>query len=146
MKRSFPSIVALCAVFLTAGFLLGQNKPATPGAPKQQKLALVATLNGVKANQEFQSNVQLLQAQRQAALELTNAVSKETDAKKKKDLQAQLDVLIAKLKENNAAMEKAYGFSLSRNYTIEIEKANVYMLVTDEEAAKVEAAQKQQKK
>jgi hypothetical protein len=43
-------------------------------------------------------------------------------------------------------MEKAYGFSLSRNYTIEIEKANVYMIVTDEEAAKIEAAQKQQKK
>ena len=49
---------------------------------------------------------------------------------------------MAKLNENNDAMRKAYGFSLDRNYTLEIEKAHVYMLVTEEEAAKLEAAEK----
>jgi uncharacterized protein YlxW (UPF0749 family) len=147
MKRSLLSVVALSAVFLTAGFVLGQTKAAAPApAPKQQKVVLVRTLNTVKEVQEFQANVQMLQAQRQAAQELANAVAKETDAKKKKDLQTRLDAVLAKLNENNAAMEKAYGFSITRNYTLEIEKANVYMLVTDEEAAKIEAAQKHQKK
>ena len=42
-------------------------------------------------------------------------------------------------------MQKAYGFSLSRNYTMEIETAHIYMQVTDEEAARVDAASKVKK-
>jgi len=146
MKRNTLTLLALGAVLLTAGFALGQaqTSPAA-AAPKQQKLFKVATLNGVKANQEFQSNVQLLQAQRQAAIELNAAMEKEKDAKKKKELKAQVDAVVAKLNENNAAMLKTYGFSLTRNYTIEIETANIYMMVTDEEAAKLEAEQKKKK-
>ena len=78
------------------------------------------------------------EAQRQAAVELNSAVEKEKDAAKKKELKAQFDALVTKLNENNEAMRKAYGFSLDRNYTIEIEKAHVYMLVTDEEAARID--------
>jgi hypothetical protein len=39
-------------------------------------------------------------------------------------------------------MRKTYGFSIDRNYTVVIETAHVYMFVTDEEAAKIEAAAK----
>lgn len=144
MKRSILHLLALSAAFMAAGFALGQTKTAapTPAAPKQQKLVKVATLNGVQANKEFQSNLQLVQAQRQAALALTETMEKEKDAKKKKDLKTQLDAAMAKLNENNAAMQKAYGFSLTRNYTMEIETSHIYLLVSDEEAAKIEQEQK----
>jgi len=64
------------------------------------------------------------------------------DAAKKKELKTQFDAVLTKLNENNETMRKAYGFSLDRNYIVEIEKAHVYMLVTEEEATKIEAAEK----
>lgn len=148
MKRHTLNLVALGAVLLTAGFALGQSQTAAPApaaAPKTQKLVLVRTLDGVKANQDFQHDVQIMQSERQNAVDLTTAVEKEKDAKKKKDLKAQLDTLMTKLKTDDAAMQKAYGFSITRNYSMEVEKSNIYMLVSDEEAAKIEQAQKAQK-
>lgn len=145
MKRNLLRILALSASLVTAGNLFGQN-PGTPAAASaQQKLVRIATLNGTDANREFQANVQLLQTQRQAAVELNAAMEKEKDAKKKKEIKTQLDQLLAKLNDNNAKMQKAYGFSLTRNYVVEIEKANIYLLVTDEEAATIEKAEKAKK-
>ena len=145
MKRHILPLLALGAVFLTAGSAFGQTpSPASAAgtAAKPQKLVRIATLNTVKDVQEFQNNVQFLQAQRQAAVDLGAKMEKEKDAKKKQEMKTQFDALMLKLNENNAAMNKVYGFSLTRNYTLEIEKANIYMLVTDEEAAKIEQAQK----
>jgi hypothetical protein len=56
-------------------------------------------------------------------------------------LKVKLDELFAKLNEDNQKMIQAYGFSLDRSYTVAVEKADVYMLVSDEEAAKFEQAQ-----
>jgi hypothetical protein len=112
---------------------------------KQQKLARVSTLNSIKANQEFNRNVQLMQAKRQRAAQLKTALDAEKDAKKKKDLQKQLDAAMKDLNENNQKMVKAYGFSLNRNYVLVVEKAHVYMQVSDDEAKKIEANAKEKK-
>lgn len=137
MIKTSLRVLLLSATVLSAS--LWAAEPAA--APKQQKLLKVCTLNTAQANKEFQANVQLVQAQRQLAIEANAAYEKETDAKKKKDLKEKLDALLAKLNENNQKMIKTYGFSLERSYTVSIEKADVYMLVTDEEAAKIEKAQ-----
>jgi uncharacterized FlaG/YvyC family protein len=137
---TFILAASLCAPCLLRSQTV--SKPVTVSPPaKPQRLVQIATLNTVEANREFQANVQVLQAQRQAAIELNATMGKEKDAKKKKEVQAQLDSLMAKLNENNDKMRKAYGFSLDRNYTLVIEKAHIYMFVTDEEAAKYEQAQ-----
>ena len=115
---------------------------ATPAAtPKQQKLLKVCSLSSAQSFQEFQANVQVMQNQRQLVIEANTAYEKETDATKKKGLKLKLDELLAKLNENNQLMIKTYGFSLDRAYTVSVEKADVYMVVTDEEAAKIEKAQ-----
>ena len=137
MIKTSLRVLLLSATVLSAS--LWAAEPAA--APKQQKLLKVCTLNTAQANKEFQANVQLVQAQRQLAIEANAAYEKETDAKKKKDLKEKLDALLAKLNENNQKMIKTYGFSLERSYTVSIEKSDVYMLVTDEEAAKIEKAQ-----
>lgn len=135
-------ILAVAASLLTAGYVAGQANAGKPAAAaKPQKLVRVATLNSVQANREFQTNVQLVQAQRQAAVELNAAVEKESNAAKKKELKKKYDELVARLTENNAKMQKIYGFSLTRNYTLEIETAHIYMLVSDDEAAKIEKGQ-----
>lgn len=145
MNRTPLRLLALGAALLAGGYALGQGQSksaAAPQEPKQQKLVRVATLNTIDANREFQANVQLMQAQRQAAVELNATMDREKDAKKKAELKKQLDELIAKLNDNNERMQKAYGFSLTRNYTMVIEKSHIYMFVSDEEAAKIEQAEK----
>ena len=153
MKRRILTLVALSASILTAATACGQNKDkagkagaTAPAAatPPPTKLVRVATLENAQANREFTANVQLVQAQRQAAVELQGAIGKEKDAKKKAELQKQLDAVMKKLNENNELMFKTYGFSINRNYIMEVERANIYLQVTDEEAAKLEQAAKAQ--
>ena len=114
--------------------------PAAP-TPKQQKLLKVCSISTAQGFQEFQANVQVVQTQRQQVIEANTAYEKEANATKKKELKVKLDEMLAKLNENNQKMIKTYGFSLERSYTVSVEKADVYMLVTDEEAAKIEKAQ-----
>ena len=73
-------------------------------------------------------------------MELNTAIEREKDAAKQKELKGRLEALMTKLNENNALMRKTYGFSLDRNYSVVIEKAHVYMFVTEEEAAQLEQA------
>lgn len=146
MKKSTLLTVALTGSLLAALSFAADTKkaapaPAAPAAPQQQKLVRVATLKSIEANREFQNNVQVLQAQRQQAVELNSALEKETNAAKKKELKAKVDELMAKLNENNEKMVKAYGFSLNRNYSMIVETSHIYMFVTDEEAAKFEKDQ-----
>lgn len=133
-------LTLLAPLSLLAATLPAAQPAAKADAPKAQKLVQVSTLNTIEANREFQANVQLLQAQRQAAVELNTAIEREKDAAKQKELKARLDALMTKLNENNALMRKTYGFSLDRNYSVVIEKAHVYMFVTEEEAAQLEQA------
>lgn len=148
MKKSIVAVLGLSACLLVSGLIAADSKKAAdtkkaaaPAAEKPQKLVRVSTLKTVEANREFQANVQVMQAQRQAAVELNAAHDKETNATKKKEIKVKLDEALAKLNENNQKMVKAYGFSLDRNYTLVIETAHVYMFVSDEEAAKIEKEQ-----
>jgi hypothetical protein len=150
MKRTTLVTLALGASLLTGGYLLGQSQskspaPATNASGQQMKLVRVATLRTAEANREFQNNVQVLQNQRKAALDLQAAIEKEKDAKKKAELKSQFDAVMAKLNENNQLMLKTYGFSIDRNYVLEIEVSNIYLLVTEEEAAKIEKAEAEKK-
>ena len=109
-----------------------------PAQPAPQKLIRVSSLNTVQANQEFDRNVRLLQAQRERAVQLANAIETAQTDEAKSGLQQELDALMEKLNENNKKMVQAYGFSLTRNYTRVIETSHIYMFVTDEEAARYE--------
>lgn len=147
MNRSLYCFLAFGAALVSGSVLLGQGQPKSPASspaaqPSQQKMIRVATLNTVEANREFQENVQLLQVQRQAAIDLNAALEREKDAKKKADLKKKFDELMGQLNKNNDAMQKHYGFSLNRNYTMVVEKSHIYMLVSNEEAAAFEKAQK----
>ena len=67
-------LLTLLAPFSLLAATLSAAQPAAKAdAPKAQKLVQVSTLNTIEANREFQANVQLLQAQRQAAVELNTA-------------------------------------------------------------------------
>lgn len=144
MKRNLPLILILTVAAIGAGYLIAQNKsaPAAAAPAPETKRIHVASLTTVEANREFQRNVQVMQAMRQSVMQLNAELQKTTDAAKKKELQAKIEEEMKRLNDNNAKMQQAYGFSLTRNYTLEVEKAHIYMHVTEEEAARFEAAQK----
>ena len=150
MNKTTIRVLLLSASMLTASLWAADSvtfpgstpTPApTPATPKQQKLLKVCSISTAQGFQEFQANVQVVQTQRQQVIEANTAYEKEANATKKKELKVKLDEMLAKLNENNQKMIKTYGFSLERSYTVSVEKADVYMLVTDEEAAKIEKAQ-----
>ncbi|MFA6960448.1 MAG: hypothetical protein WC205_06845 [Opitutaceae bacterium] len=141
MTKTSLRVLLLSASILSASLWAAEPAATTAAAPKQQKLLKVCSLNTAQGYQEFMSNVQLVQTQRKEAIEANAAYEKETNASKKKELKTKLDALLAKLNENNQKMIKTYGFSLERAYTVSIQKADVYMQVSDEEAAKIEKAQ-----
>jgi len=115
-----------------------QQQAATV-SPNNQRYVRVATINGIDANNEFQRNVDLVQAQRRLAINLNDQISLATSSETRAALQEQYDQAFAKLNENNRKMLKTYGYSLNRNYVRVIDKSQIFMSVSDEEAAKFEA-------
>lgn len=136
--------VALAAGLAGFGIATAQNtnlqiqQPTAPARPQMTKLAKVATLETVEANQQFQRNVQIMQAQRQAVINLKNQLDAARPADKAK-LQADFDAAVAKLNADNQTMANTYGYSLMRDYTLVVERSHIYMFVTDEEATRIEA-------
>lgn len=140
MKSTLSTSLIACILF---GFQLSSS--AAP-AKKTEKIVRVCTLNSIKANQEFNRNVSLMKLQRQNIINLKAELDKTTDKAKKKELQKKIDVALAKLNENNKKMYKTYGFTLQRNYILVPEKTHIYMVVSDAEAKKIEAALKKKEK
>lgn len=103
------------------------------------KFAHIATISGVAENNIFRQNVQLVQAQRQRLAQLQQAKEQTKEADAKAKLEEEFKKSEETLVKNNNDMAKTYGFSLVRNYVMEIEEAKLYMAVTDEEFAKQKA-------
>jgi hypothetical protein len=142
MTQTSLRLLALSAS-LTAGTLSAAESVSVPAAPtpKQQKVVQVSNLNSAEEYLQFQNNVQVMQNEKQAYIEANAIYEKEKDPAKKKEMKAKLDQMLAKLSDDNQKMFKVYGFSLERNYTVVIDKARVFMLVSDEEFAKIEKDQ-----
>ena len=143
-------VIAVIALTLgtAAGFVLGQTNrtkhssgAAAAPSESQQMLARVATLYSIAANSEFQRNVQIMQAERQRVVNLMSELEKSTNPTDRRELQRQVDEAMAKLNDDNRKMVEAYGFSLNRNYTLVVERAHIFMFVSPEEAAEIEARQ-----
>lgn len=135
---------SLAVVFAPA--VAKEGKQTEKPAPAQQKLVKVSTLGSVEANQEFQRNVQIMQAQRQRVMQLQAQLEQTQTKALKKGLKKELEAATKKLNEDNKKMAETYGFSLNRNYVLVVEKAHVYMAVSPEEAVKIEAETKKKAK
>jgi hypothetical protein len=101
----------------------------------------IAAIEGVAANDIFRQNVQLVQVQRNRLIQLKQALERQglKDEDKAK-LQEEFNKSEETLKKNNEEMVKLYGFSLMRNYLLEIEESQLYTVLTDEEVAKLPGA------
>ncbi len=122
------------------------NEPSTPvgpappsavaiPAPPVSELVKLATIEGKAANDEFTRNVQVLQAQRQEVVRLTQGMATVHAGKDREALQEQIVATVKKLDADNRVMAKSYGYSLLRNYTRVPEKSEVFLVLTADEIA-----------
>ncbi|MDR2429703.1 MAG: hypothetical protein LBD14_02180 [Puniceicoccales bacterium] len=107
-----------------------------------QKLVLVATIKTVAANREFQNNVNVVQKQRNFAVELKQRLDQAFTSAEKAAIQKKLDETLKSLDSNNALMVKTYGFSLMRKYVLSFAKTRLYTPLTDEEYEKTSPEEK----
>jgi uncharacterized membrane protein YhiD involved in acid resistance len=115
-------------------------KPDTIKTIEGKVYLYIATIEGVEANDVFRQNVQLVQTQRQRLVQikqaLDNASTKEEEkAKLKEEFDKSEDVL----KKNNEEMVKNYGFSLMRNYLLDVEESQLYTALNDDEVKNIDA-------
>lgn len=145
IKRK-PLFLALLA--LITGYPLVAEEQATAASsseasPKEKYIRLL-TLDSIESNQAFRQSIQKLTAQRQRILQLTHQLPNETDSKKKTSLGKRLEAEIQVFDALNQKLKKTYGFSFDEPYIQDIEKAYLYLFLTEEEAAQLEASKQKE--
>ena len=101
------------------------------------KFRLIAVIPGVEENNNFRRNVQLVQAQRNQLIQMKKADETATGEQKAK-LEEEIKKAEETLIKNNEEMTKRYGFSLARDYLMEVEESKLYTLVNEEQFLKAE--------
>jgi hypothetical protein len=99
----------------------------------------VVTINTVAANQQFQSNVQIMQDFRQQIMNASKSIELETDETKKAEAQQQLEQALEKLNTNNTKMVELYGYSLERDYEYTMDISDLYLELSRKEISELEA-------
>ena len=100
-------------------------------------LISVCTLNTADAVQGYQKDVARVQTVRDEAISLQAAVTASETSADKAYAQGKLDVVMDQLKALNVAMFDAYGFSINRNYTMQIDKSSLFVWASESELANV---------
>ncbi|MDR2862482.1 MAG: hypothetical protein LBV54_01195 [Puniceicoccales bacterium] len=145
----YPCLIA--AALLAAGSMQAQTRPTTAPAPAPassaaatadepefielngQRYALISSIKTIAANKEFQDNINIVQQQRNILIDFHRRKEAAFTTPEKEALQQRIDEMLKKLDENNATMAKVYGFSLLRNYLLQIIKSRVLLQLTDSE-------------
>ncbi len=114
-----------------------ETKPEDLLVKENDKFRLIAIIPGVEENNNFRRNVQLVQAQRNQLVQMKEAEKTATDEQKTK-LEEEIKKAEETLLKNNEEMTKRYGFSLARDYLMEVEESKLYTLVNEEQFLKAE--------
>ncbi len=114
-----------------------ETKPEDLLVKENDKFRLIAVIPGVEENNNFRRNVQLVQAQRNQLVQMKEAEKTATDEQKTK-LEGEIKKAEETLLKNNEEMTKRYGFSLARDYLMEVEESKLYTLVNEEQFLKAE--------
>ncbi|MGJ8639883.1 MAG: hypothetical protein ACSHYA_10850 [Opitutaceae bacterium] len=138
LNRNYTQVIKKGRVYiqLTDEEIKKQKAQNPKYSVPKDNLADLLTIEGVKANQDFINNVQIMQALRNKIIQAKQTLENETDKAKIAEQQAQIDADTKKLTENNKLMVKTYKYSLERNYHYVAEVSDLYLQLTPEEIAK----------
>lgn len=112
-------------------------KAAADGNPAPASLASnqlsICTLPNRDAARAFQRDVATLQAERTKAMQVQQELDAAETSEDRAYAQGQLDQVLQQVNTLNKAMVGAYGFSLNRNYVLQIDKSSLYVWVNEDE-------------
>lgn len=143
-----PTLLSL----LLALAVTAQDKPAQNDEKKAEstslevleiqgkRLALVRLIASANDFQAFQKEVEAISKERQEAAQTKQLLDLALTSPEKEARQRQLDDRLQKLTVSNQAMNKAYGFDLTRQYLVVPTKLSIYKVLTDDEYIKLAAA------
>lgn len=104
------------------------------------KFRLIAKIPGAVENEQFRYNVQVMQAQRNRLVQMNNTLAQMADGEEKTKLQDETKAFAERLDADNKTMIEKYGFSLTRNYLLQVVESKLYIAVTEEEFLKAQTA------
>lgn len=93
-----------------------------------QRLVRVVTLNSQEAVREFQRNVATVRQQKAQIAQLEARIAGLGSSPERRELERQRAALVARYQQNNLTMANTYGFSPDRQYTMIIEKSQLWVV------------------
>lgn len=103
------------------------------------KYRRVSVISNEQGNEEFRKNVQYMLSAQNRLRQLNELLKKMPEGEQKEKAKAQLEADEKQLIEDNKKMVDAYGYSIARNYYMEIVSSKLYTKVTEEEFLRAEA-------
>jgi hypothetical protein len=113
-----------------------------------RRLLQTAEIRGLDLVVQFDQFAKVLQARRDAFLQLTELLKRSTNDEEKSRIQTQLDQTRDLLEKGNKEMAESVGYSITHNYEIEVLESKFVILLNQEEVNQIQgivaSAQQQQ--
>lgn len=106
------------------------------GDDKYRRISVISNEQG---NAEFRRNVQMMLAGRNQLRQMDEAIKRMPEGEEKEVAKAKFAENEKNFLEANKKMVDAYGYSVGRDYYMEVEKSKLYIKVTEEEFLRAEA-------
>jgi hypothetical protein len=102
-----------------------------------KNLLHTADIRGFEFVVQFDQFAKVLQARRDAFVQLTQLLANAKDEEQKKNIQKQLDETRVLLEKGNEEMAKSVGYSITHNYEVEVLESKFVFLLNQEEVNQV---------
>jgi hypothetical protein len=102
-----------------------------------KSLLHTADIRGFEFVVQFDQFAKVLQARRDAFVQLTQLLANSKDEEQKKNIQKQLDETRGLLEKGNEEMAKSVGYSITHNYEVEVLESKFVFLLNQEEVNQV---------
>ena len=113
-----------------------------------RRLLQTAEIRGLDLVIQFDQFAKVLQARRDAVIQLTELLKRATKDEEKTRIQTQLDQTLELLNKGNKEMAESVGYSITHNYEIEVLESKFVILLNQEEVNQIQgivaSAQQQQ--
>jgi hypothetical protein len=105
-----------------------------------RRLLQTAEIRGLDLVVQFEQFAKVLQARRDAVIQLTELLKRAEKEEDKTRIQTQLDQTLELLNKGNKEMAESVGYSITHNYEVEVLESKFVILLNQEEVNQIEAA------
>ena len=103
-----------------------------------RRLLQTAEIRGLDLVVQFDQFAKVLQARRDAVVQLNGLLQRATDPEEKTRIQTQLDQTLELLNKGNKEMVESVGYSITHNYEVEVLEAKFVILLNQDEVNQIQ--------